>query len=68
MEMERSKSLGKASAVRATIAKYRSRPHERDERAVAVIVSAMIFAGMHAAGGVAQVAGAFMFDLVVGWL
>lgn len=35
---------------------------------VAVVVSAAIFAGMHATGGAAQVTGAFIFGLVAGWL
>ena len=35
---------------------------------VAVVVSAVIFAGIHASGGVAQITGAFMGGLVFGWL
>jgi|HubBroStandDraft_4_1064222.scaffolds.fasta_scaffold00006_176 membrane protease YdiL (CAAX protease family) len=35
---------------------------------VAVVVSAVIFAGMHASGGVDQVVGAFAFGLFAGWL
>jgi len=35
---------------------------------VAVVVSAVIFAGIHAAGGVAQITGAFTLGLVLGWL
>ena len=33
-----------------------------------VVVSAGIFAGIHAAGGVAQITGAFTVGLVLGWL
>jgi membrane protease YdiL (CAAX protease family) len=36
--------------------------------AVAVVVSAVVFAGMHAVGGVAQMAVAFMSGLILGWL
>jgi membrane protease YdiL (CAAX protease family) len=34
----------------------------------AVVVSAAVFAGIHAAGGVAQITGAFVLGLVLGWL
>lgn len=35
---------------------------------IAAVVSAVIFAGMHASGGVDQVVGAFAFGLLAGWL
>jgi membrane protease YdiL (CAAX protease family) len=35
---------------------------------VAVIVSALIFAGIHVAGGIAQITSVFVLGLVLGWL
>ena len=37
-------------------------------RVVAVVLSALIFAGVHAAGGARQMTTAFMIGLVFGWL
>lgn len=36
--------------------------------ALAVVVSAVIFAGIHSAGGIAQITSAFITGLVLGWL